>query len=78
MENLENLEFHYIVSCKNGEWSSIEESPFMPDGTIYDWNDSEWTFPSGLLADKDAEALDLEYYSVLLSALRQLNGEQNA
>lgn len=73
---LDNLEFHYVVSCKNGEWNVVEEDPYFPDGTTYDWDAHEWIMISD---NEEAESLDLDQYRVLRSALSQLtHGEINA
>ena len=74
----DNLEFHYIVSYRDGFGWTIAadvEQALMTDGTIYDWNDGEWIFPSSTTTGQEIEALDLDHYRVLQSMLRQMNGE---
>lgn len=74
-----NLEFHYVVSYRDGmgwEIAADVESAIFPDGTIYDWNDGEWTFPSGTTTGQAIESLDLAHYTVLKSFLRKMNGEE--
>ena len=67
----DDLEFHYVVSCRGGKWyhSTDVESAVLEDGTVYDWENYEWIVPSGKL-----ETIDFAIYSVLHSALSQLNG----
>ena len=70
----DNLEFHYVISCKGGVWSIVEEDPYFPDGTIYDWDNEQWTFASEEDEDGLVEDLDLAQYHDLQSALREMNG----
>jgi hypothetical protein len=70
----ENLEFHYVVSYREGYgWTiaSDTEDALFNDGTVYDWKNQEWIIP-----DDDVEVIDLDHYSVLQSMLRQVNGEK--
>ncbi len=69
----DNLEFHYVVSYREGEgWGmavDVEQAKF-PEGTIYVWEQGEgWTFPK----DSEMESLDTERYAMLGYALRLLN-----
>lgn len=68
-----NLEFHYVVSYREGFGWDIAvdvEQAVMPDGTIYDWTQGNgWTFP----LEGELETLDLQHYGMLKSALHQLN-----
>jgi hypothetical protein len=69
----DNLEFHYVVSYREGYGWGIAidvEQAVMTDGTIYDWTQGNgWTFPlEGELSD-----LDLHHYRMLNSALNLLN-----
>lgn len=68
----DDLEFHYVIACRDGKWyvAADVENSVMSDGTIYDYGKQEWLF-----ANDELEALDLAHYSVLQSALRQMNGE---
>lgn len=69
----QDLEFHYVVSYREGYgWSvaSDVENAVMPDGTIFDWGEfPSWTSPY----NSELEALDLDHYRMLNSALRLLN-----
>lgn len=66
----DDLEYHYVVSCRDGKWDIAPdvESSVMPDGTIYDYKNKEWLFPTDELRESD-----LKNFSILNSALRQLN-----
>lgn len=68
-----HLEFHYLIGCMNGYWQVVVEDGIMPDGTIYDWENNEWTFPPDSREDDSVETLDLHNYRMLQSALRLLN-----
>lgn len=79
-----DLEFHYVVSYREGYGWSIAtdvEQAVMTDGTIYDWNNdgiSGWFFAYEDSEDEENSSiadLDTEHYRVLQSALRQMNGE---
>jgi hypothetical protein len=75
----EDLEFHYVVSYREGVgWSiaSDTEDAAFPSGTIYDWETDTWVFPSGLDAGEDVEQTDLEHYSDLKDALELLNKQK--
>lgn len=77
---MEDLEFHYLIACKDGQWytAADTETAVMPDGTVYDWGTREWM---PLIQDDNPEAieLDLQQYRMLNSALQMLtNGEINA
>lgn len=67
-----DIEFHYVISCRNGKWThalDVEES-MMEDGTFYDYDTHEWVH-----YDTELEDTDNDYYKILQSALRQMNGE---
>lgn len=68
-----NLEFHYVVSYREGYGWNIAvdvEQAVMSDGTIYDWGEyPNWTFAY----NSEVEALDLQHYRMLNSALNLLN-----
>ena len=72
----EDLEFHYVVSYREGVgWSiaaDVEDTAFT-EGAIYDWETSTWISPSGLTSGEDVEQTDLGHYSDLKDALEQLN-----
>lgn len=74
-----NLEFHYVVSYREGYGWSIAvdvEQAVMPDGTIYDHDKYEWLVSWTDSEDTEEAALDkldLQHYAMLQSALRQLN-----
>lgn len=74
-----DLEFHYVVSYREGFGWSIAadtEDALFTEGTMYDWKAQEWVAGYDDDEENDAlEALDLSHYSVLVSALHQLNGE---
>ena len=80
-----DLEFHYVVSYREGfGWSTAPdtEEALFHDGTIFDWN-AEERFDGWFNAYEDSDepemssiaALDTAHYSVLLSALAKMNGE---
>jgi hypothetical protein len=72
----EDLEFHYVVSYREGYGWQIAvdvEDAVMTDGTIYDWDTNSWIFPSGIDSGKDIETLDLSHYNKLKLALDLLN-----
>jgi len=75
----EDLEFHYVVSYREGYGWQIAvdvEDAVMTDGTIYDWDTNSWIFPSGLDVGKEVEELDLSHYIKLKSVLDLLNKEE--
>jgi hypothetical protein len=72
----EDLEFHYVVSYREGVGWSIAvdtETAVFPTGTIYDWETDTWNFPSGLTSGEEVEQTDLGHYSDLNDVLEQLN-----
>lgn len=72
----EDLEFHYIVSYRDGYGWQIAvdvEDGVMTDGTIYDWDTDSWIFPSAIDSGRDITAIDLHHYRMLVSALNLLN-----
>ena len=74
----DNLEFHYVVSYREGygwHFATDVEQAVMTDGTIFDWNDGTWTFPSGITTGQELEVIDLEHYKTLSDALSMMNGE---
>jgi hypothetical protein len=68
----DNLEFHYVVSYRQGYgWQHAldVEQAVMTDGTIYDWTQGVgW-----IVANDELETIDLDNYRLLKSALYQLN-----
>lgn len=79
-----DLEFHFVVSyreCYGWQIALDVNDAVMPDGSIYEW------YPEGggrwIMAFEDSPEdenasiadLDTEHYSVLKSALAQMNGE---
>lgn len=80
----ENLEFHYVVSYREGYgWTiaSDVEDAVMTDGTIYHWSndgDGGWFFAfEDSPDDENATIADIDtsHYRMLQSVLRQMNGE---
>lgn len=72
----EDLEFHYVVSYREGVGWSIAidtEDALFNEGTIYDWETDTWSFPSRLTSGEEVEQTDLGHYSDLKDALEQLN-----
>lgn len=71
----DDLEFHYVIACRGGKWyHAVDvEQAVMSDGTVFDYKHYEW-----LVANNELETIDLNLFSVLQSALRQMNGEPNA
>lgn len=79
---IEDLEFHYVVSYRQGYgWTFARdvEDAVMTDGTIYHWNNDGsggWFFAYEDSEDEENSSiadLDTELYRVLLSALRFAN-----
>lgn len=77
-----DLEFHYVVSYREGEGWQIAvdvEDAVMTDGTIYHWNNDGtggWFFAyEDSPEDENASIADLDtsHYSMLKSALHLLN-----
>jgi hypothetical protein len=67
----EDLEFHYVVSYREGVGWSIAadtETAVFPDGTTYNWNTNSWD-----VAIDEVEETDLGHYSDLKDVLEQLN-----
>lgn len=76
----DDLEFHYVVSCRGGKWSvAVDvEQAVMLDGTIYDYENYEWLFAFEDSDDPEIASiadLDIAHYRMLQSALRMMNGE---
>lgn len=76
----EDLEFHYVVSFREGYgWQhAIDvEQAVMTDGTIYDWTQGQgWKLSFTDSEDPEEsrlDTLDRYNYSLLLSALHSLN-----
>ena len=72
----DDLEFHYVVSCRNGFWELVAEDDFMPDGTIYDWDEKRWIVAPDSTEDGSVEDIDIEQYRVLRYALSLLNRKE--
>jgi hypothetical protein len=72
-----DLEFHYVVSYRDGFGWSIAadtEDALFTEGTVYDWKSEEWL--AGYEDDEENDGLntiDLSHYSVLCSTLNLLN-----
>lgn len=80
-----DLEFHYVVSYRDGHGWQIAadtEDALFTDGTIYDWN-KEGSYEAWFFAFEDSDDpenssiadLDTAHYSVLKSMLAMMNGE---
>lgn len=72
----EDLEFHYVVSYREGFGFDIAvdtETALFNEGTIYDWDTNSWIFPSNVESGKDVEDIDLHHYRMLKYALAQIN-----
>lgn len=82
MMNSKDLEFHYVVSYREGYGWDISvdvEQAVMTDGTIYHWNNDGsggWFFAFEDSPDEENASiadLDTSHYRMLKSALRLLN-----
>jgi len=80
--NTDKLEFHYVVSYREGIGWSIAvdvEDTVMSNGTIYHWNNDgtgEWFFAyEDSPEDENSSIADLDtsHYRMLTSALNLLN-----
>jgi hypothetical protein len=72
----EELEFHYVVSYREGIGWSIQtdtEQEVFPNGTVYDWDTNTWLIQSDIVAGEVIEETDLKHFSRLNLALVQLN-----